>query len=51
MRNALSKSQSLAVLLMVAITLVAACGKKEDSVTQAEKKDVAKANGAVGGKM
>src|SRR5437899_8009882 len=32
----------LAVLIIAVTTLVAGCGKKEDSIAQAEKKDVAK---------
>jgi len=41
MRTAPSKFQSLAVLLIAATTLLASCGKN-DTISQAEKKDVAK---------
>ena len=42
MRNAPAKLLNLAVLVIAATTLVAGCGKKDDSVAQAEKKDTAK---------
>lgn len=42
MRIGTSSRLSLAVLLVAAMTLVAACGKKDDPVAQAQKKDVAK---------
>jgi hypothetical protein len=42
MTTAPSKFVTLAVLLIVATTLVAGCGKKDDSVAQAEMKDAAK---------
>jgi hypothetical protein len=42
MRTAHSKVVNLAVLILAATTLVAGCGKKDDPITQAEKKDVAK---------
>src|SRR5438034_5646560 len=38
----------LAVLIVAVTTLVAGCGKKEDSIAQAEKKDVAKGAAAPG---
>ncbi len=37
-----SKSLKLVVLFAAAVTLVAGCGKKDDAISQAEKKDVAK---------
>jgi hypothetical protein len=48
MRNAPSRSLKLAVLLIAATALAAGCGKKDDSVAQAEKKDVAKGIAAPG---
>src|SRR5213075_1735483 len=42
MRTAPSTFLNFLMLLFAATTLVAGCGKKEDSVAQAEKKDVAK---------
>jgi hypothetical protein len=42
MRTAASKLLNLALLLIAATTLVAGCGKKDDPIAQAEKKDVAK---------
>ena len=42
MRTTPSKFRTLAVLLVAATTLIVGCGKKEDAISQAEKKDVAK---------
>jgi hypothetical protein len=42
MRTAPSTFLNFVILLFAATTLVAGCGKKEDSVAQAEKKDAAK---------
>ena len=42
MRTAPSKFRTLAVLLVAATTLIVGCGKKDDAISQAEKKDVAK---------
>ncbi len=42
MKTASSQFLKFAMLLIAATTLVAGCGKKDDSVAQAEKKDVAK---------
>ena len=41
MRTVRSQCLKLAFLCAVAATLMAGCGKKDDSITQAEKKDVA----------
>ena len=37
-----SKFRTLAMLLVAATTLIVGCGKKDDTISQAEKKDVAK---------
>jgi hypothetical protein len=42
MRTTPSRFLNFAILLIAATTLIAGCGKKDDSVAQAEKKDVAK---------
>ena len=42
MRTTPSKFRTLAVLLVAATTLIVGCGKKDDAISQAEKKDVAK---------
>ena len=42
MSTAPSKFRTLAVLLVAATTLIVGCGKKDDAISQAEKKDVAK---------
>jgi hypothetical protein len=48
MRIARSKFVNLAFLIIAATTLAAGCGKKDDSVAQAEKKDAAKGVAAPG---
>jgi hypothetical protein len=48
MRTARSKFVNLAFLIIAATTLAAGCGKKDDSVAQAEKKDAAKGVAAPG---
>src|SRR5580693_2625281 len=48
MRIPPSKFRNLAVLLVAATTLIASCGKKDDAISQAEKKDVAKGIAAPG---
>ena len=42
MSTAPSKFRTLAVLLVAATMLIVGCGKKDDTISQAEKKDVAK---------